>query len=872
MRDSSFNDNGTYLGFKGGFAGDQHGDLDIGSFVYDALGVRWVLDLGAEDYNSDGYWDLSENSNRWNLYRKKAEGHNTLIIGGQESPDQQVGQEAKFIESNVNNVNPYVILDMTSVYEKSALKLLRKYELLNNRQEVRITDTFDLNKEDSIKWQMHTLADIEIVENGKAAILSSGNRRLYVKLQPGTNAVFSVEDANSNTPSNQSINRGVKKLVAKATAKSGSIVVDMKPYKSDNLIDNYSFENDMFKWGVWNPSEKIKFNIDYNIKNDKNKSLKISNDSFEKYRGSVSQIIEDSYKVIGKNIELSQWIKTENLQGDGVEIRVQFLDKTGNYIQDKTQIHKVQGLSSNMDWSNVKVLIPIVNDVNIKDIEISYMYKDNSGSLWVDNINAVEVDSVEEDKVIKNPSFKYGMLEWGEWNQDNSIKISLDNNIKHDDTQSIKIENSTVNLGKGSIGQIVNVGSEMIGKDLLLSQWIKAENFEGNGVKVRVRFLDANNNQVNNLQDYTVGTSNIMDWSNKQIRIAIPNDSKISKIDLAYLYDLNKGYLWIDKISSEVLPRDESIINNNGFEYDMSSWGIWNASGNLGVAIDPNNNNYGRNSLKLFSTTKDSARGTISQNITNVDNMLGKDLELTQFVKTENLIGYGLKARVRFLDKNNKEIESMVSQIIYVEKNSDWIDTKVLVEIPNNTEIKSIEIAYMYDSNNGNVWIDNINAKILEHSTEIVKNSEFEYDLSNWNMWNANNLNVSIDRNIKYTGNKAVRLANGLSGNGRGTISQTIYSLNSSIGKTLNISQGFKSSNLIGNGVKIRIRFLDGNGNDIVPMKSIWMDVKANMDWTNLGTDVIIPNNSNLNRVEIQYLYDDNVGELWIDNIKAYIY
>jgi hypothetical protein len=46
---SAWNDpNAFFVGFKGGDNGGSHAHLDIGSFVFDALGERWGLDLGIE--------------------------------------------------------------------------------------------------------------------------------------------------------------------------------------------------------------------------------------------------------------------------------------------------------------------------------------------------------------------------------------------------------------------------------------------------------------------------------------------------------------------------------------------------------------------------------------------------------------------------------------------------------------------------------------------------------------------------------------------------------------------------------------------------------------------------------------------------------
>ena len=41
----------TFVGLKGGSPSANHGQMDTGSFVLDAGGVRWAVDLGAEGYH-----------------------------------------------------------------------------------------------------------------------------------------------------------------------------------------------------------------------------------------------------------------------------------------------------------------------------------------------------------------------------------------------------------------------------------------------------------------------------------------------------------------------------------------------------------------------------------------------------------------------------------------------------------------------------------------------------------------------------------------------------------------------------------------------------------------------------------------------------
>jgi len=48
MRTSWQDPNSIYVGFKGGSPSNSHGHMDAGSFVMDADGVRWSMDLGMQ--------------------------------------------------------------------------------------------------------------------------------------------------------------------------------------------------------------------------------------------------------------------------------------------------------------------------------------------------------------------------------------------------------------------------------------------------------------------------------------------------------------------------------------------------------------------------------------------------------------------------------------------------------------------------------------------------------------------------------------------------------------------------------------------------------------------------------------------------------
>lgn len=41
----------SYVALKGGTPNNSHGQMDVGSFILEADGIRWALDMGEESYN-----------------------------------------------------------------------------------------------------------------------------------------------------------------------------------------------------------------------------------------------------------------------------------------------------------------------------------------------------------------------------------------------------------------------------------------------------------------------------------------------------------------------------------------------------------------------------------------------------------------------------------------------------------------------------------------------------------------------------------------------------------------------------------------------------------------------------------------------------
>ncbi len=201
----------TYVGFKAGSNRASHGHLDLGTFVLDQGGERWAVDLGSDDYNLPGYFSKG----RWNYYRLRAEGHNTLVLGPDDSgdPDQDVKADTHIIRFDSKPARAFAIADLTAAYSRKAQSLRRGVALLD-RTNVLVEDEIQADAPTELYWYLHTPAAIRI--GGRSATLALGKRRLYVRILSPSNAVFTVMKAEplptSPHPARQAVNAGISKL------------------------------------------------------------------------------------------------------------------------------------------------------------------------------------------------------------------------------------------------------------------------------------------------------------------------------------------------------------------------------------------------------------------------------------------------------------------------------------------------------------------------------------------------------------------------------------------------------------------------------------------------------------------------------------
>lgn len=205
------NPKALFLGFKAGDNQANHSHLDLGSFVFDALGARWAMDLGADNYNLPGYFG----GQRWQYYRLRAEGHNTLVLNPGPGPDQDPSAAARLIRFESKPAKAFAIADLTSAYHRSARKVCRGLALLA-RNQLLIQDEIQAAQPAEVWWFMHTPAAIAIEKDGRAATLEQAGVQLRAEILSPARAFFEVRDAQplpgSPHPDRQAGNREIRKL------------------------------------------------------------------------------------------------------------------------------------------------------------------------------------------------------------------------------------------------------------------------------------------------------------------------------------------------------------------------------------------------------------------------------------------------------------------------------------------------------------------------------------------------------------------------------------------------------------------------------------------------------------------------------------
>lgn len=224
-----------FLAMKGGRASTSHSHMDGGSFIFDAFGMRWAMDLGLQKYNDlEEYgidlWNFGKNSTRWNVFRLNNLSHNVVTING----NIYHNEGAAFLDKKYYTEKPGALGGRCTCYAANRYvspdndivnPLTRTAELVarGNGYDLVVTDvlTAASGKNPEVRWAMATPASAEIVSD-HCIKLSQGDKVLYLTNSEASGAVLKafVEDANTGEPWDES-NEGISMVGFEGQMQSG---------------------------------------------------------------------------------------------------------------------------------------------------------------------------------------------------------------------------------------------------------------------------------------------------------------------------------------------------------------------------------------------------------------------------------------------------------------------------------------------------------------------------------------------------------------------------------------------------------------------------------------------------------------------------
>ena len=149
---------------------------------------------------------------RWEFYRIRAEGHNTLVFNPENGPDQNPKAECPITTFNATPNRATAILDLTDVYADNATRAQRTFEVIDQNHVI-ITDDIEAKSPSELWWFMHTRASVK--PDGQTARLTRRGKHLKAEILSPSNAVFTVLDATPLPTSpnpKQADNTGRRKL------------------------------------------------------------------------------------------------------------------------------------------------------------------------------------------------------------------------------------------------------------------------------------------------------------------------------------------------------------------------------------------------------------------------------------------------------------------------------------------------------------------------------------------------------------------------------------------------------------------------------------------------------------------------------------
>jgi len=229
---TSWEPNALIVGIQAGdsmnLGGHRH--LDLGSFIVDALGERWITDSGTEH---ETYMTHKHKNPRHAYYRVRAEGHNVPVLNPSKEPDQNPKAIAKITRFVSEPKQALATVDLSEAYHPHASRVLRTFTL-PERKRLIVTDEISATNPSDLWWFLHTEAKVTLSADKRTATLNQNGKSFIVRLEEPEEGVFSVMECkplpSSPNPEKQASNGKRQKLALQLSGVQNTRVqVSMEP-------------------------------------------------------------------------------------------------------------------------------------------------------------------------------------------------------------------------------------------------------------------------------------------------------------------------------------------------------------------------------------------------------------------------------------------------------------------------------------------------------------------------------------------------------------------------------------------------------------------------------------------------------------------
>jgi len=243
FRSASDNVDALYAGLKAGSNAVSHAQLDLGTFILEWAGVRWLMDMGRDSYDLPRYFDSRAGDNgeplgqRWSYYRMTNFAHNTITVNGRR---QSPLAEARIVSFESSPEWAFAIADLSSASGLERGSLQRGLALAQRRTLYVQDELSNAPANTRLEWRGFTRAEI-VAENcepnesvaltGPRVIrLRQAGREVIARLHTPTDAYFSFGPAPAGGPG-ENANAGINELKIELVAATGDtkILVSFTP-------------------------------------------------------------------------------------------------------------------------------------------------------------------------------------------------------------------------------------------------------------------------------------------------------------------------------------------------------------------------------------------------------------------------------------------------------------------------------------------------------------------------------------------------------------------------------------------------------------------------------------------------------------------